>query len=219
MFCAEVVHNTKGRLAARPNEYGLSTEQLDYLKQQISNDKSGADNAGETIMVPMGSDVKELSKSNRDMDYKTVIASATETIAIAYKVPLPLVVSQKQTLDNYSTAILALYDDAVFPLADLILSRLTILMQLEDGQRITYNPDQIPAVRMRRFQEAKLKNESNKFSVNEIRKDFGGTPLEDDEDGDKILIPVNLVELSEEEEEEPEVIIPEDDDEDEDEDE
>lgn len=184
---------------------GTSEDQMDYFKEQLAENKSGPENAGTSLIVPWSGEVKELSVNNKDMDYKNVIDLATKTIALAYKVPLPLVVSEKQTLDNFSQATLALYDDAVFPLAEIIFDRLTELMGLENEEKISFDKSEVPAVRMRRFKEAELKNKSGKFSVDEIRQEFGGVAI-GGEDGDKILVPINLVPLGEEQDEPPVVM-------------
>lgn len=173
----------------------LTADQMGAINEQIELIKSGAGNAGVSLVLGDEGTFTELSKSNKDMDYKTVIQMANESVALRYKVPLPLITTSSQTRDNFSQSLMAFYDDAVFPAAEILLNGLTKLMELPDGQRFTFNKSEIPTIRKRRFEEADIKNKTNKFTTNEIRAEFNELPLEDGL-GDEVLVPATFIPLA-----------------------
>ena len=98
------------------------------------------------------------------------------------------------TLDNFSKAVLALYDNAVLPLADMMLGELTTFLgpryKLAPTERLSYDENAIKALEPRRNEQNKNKRESGVLTINEIRSLYG---YEEIENGDTLYQPFNLV--------------------------
>lgn len=157
-------------------EQELSDEQFSRLKGQIEHEHAGADNAGSFLITEGGLKYVDMAKTNREMDYIQIISSSSESIALMYKVPLPLVTTQSQTFDNFAQATQSFYDDAVFPTADLVLDSVADILQIEEGFKLTYDKNEVPAIRQRRLNEAKTKHEIGAFSDNETRVELATEP-------------------------------------------
>ena len=117
-----------------------------------------------------------------------------------YNVPLPLITTDAQTFDNYKEAKLALFDDAILPLADRVFAGLSAFLlprySLDSAKyQLTYDVDQITALVMRRNNELKLLKELDIFSDNEIRGRMSNT--EDYEGGDIHYKLANLIPVGE----------------------
>lgn len=166
-------------------------------KKRIYEDLSGAENSGK-IAVISGSevDLKEVGKSNKDMDYAELDRVAGNAIYMRYKIPLPLVTSDAATYNNMRTAIEMLYDFAVLPHADTIFSGLSKFLlprfKLDPTKfRITYNPDTITALMQRKLDQMKIRRDIGVETINELR---AFAPNRDDiEGGDTLYQPANLI--------------------------
>jgi HK97 family phage portal protein len=175
----------------------MTQDDVTAIRQKIEKQYGGAENAGSIGVTGGGGklQIEELSKSNRDMDFAQLQTMAKLAIAAQYKIPLSLVTTDAQTLDNYKQANMAFYDDAVLPLADRIFGGLSIFLLPRFGvdpakTQITYDIDGITALATRRNEELKLRKELAIESDNELRAMIG---REDYEGGDLIYKPANLV--------------------------
>lgn len=177
-------------------ESDLTTDEFERSRGEIINKYGGYDKAG-AIGVTAGGKlaIHELGKSNKDMDYAMLQSIVRQSIALQYKVPLPLVTVEAATLDNYKTAVLALFDDAVLPLTDKLFNGLSTWLLPRFGldparYKITYSILQITALRMRVLEELEKRKKINIETDNELR------PLIDREayeGGDVIRVPANLI--------------------------
>jgi len=174
----------------------LSQDDFLAAKENIKSQYGGASKAGE-IGVTGGSklDIKELGTNNKDMDFAKLQEMAKQAVALQYKVPLPLITTAASTFSNMREARLALYDDAVLPLADRIFGALTMLLMPRYGEdptdvQITYDIDSITALSIRRNEELKLRRDLNLESLNEFRASIGREPVEG---GDVVLAPATMV--------------------------
>ncbi len=171
-------------------EQELSDDQFARLQEQIEQEHAGADNAGSFLITEGGLKYQDMAKTNREMDYVKIISSSSESIALAYKVPLPLVTTQSQTFNNFAQATQSFYDDAVFPTADVVFQSIGDILELEEGHTLTYDKNEVPAIRQRRLDEAKTKHEIGAFSDNETRIGLATEPYPG---GDTIYKPANLI--------------------------
>lgn len=186
-----------GRLSAVFHfDQDLNVDDFNEVKTRVKEQYGGADNAGEIGVTSGGKlEIKELGVNNKDMDYVKLHKIVQEAIALQYKVPLPLITNAAATFNNYSEAKLALYDDAVLPLADKIYGSLSAFLlpryKLDPQQvQITYDIDEITALSMRRNEELKLRKELAIESDNEMRAMIGREPYQG---GDQIYKPANLI--------------------------
>lgn len=83
-----------------------------FFKEQIQ----GENNAGEVPILTGEADYQELGKSPKDMDYIKTVDKTTAFIAMGYGVPLPLVLNEASTFNNYREAKEVFYTDTVIPL-------------------------------------------------------------------------------------------------------
>lgn len=176
-------------------EEDMEPDDFKAVKESIDESYAGANKAGK-IGVTSGGKLKiqELAKNNKDMDFAELQKMAKFAVALQYKVPLPLITVDAATFNNYGVANLALYDDAVLPLAGKILNGLSLFLLPRYGidparARITYDIDAITALAIRRNEELKLRSEVNIESDNELRAMIGREPYTG---GDTFYKPANL---------------------------
>lgn len=180
-------------------EQDMDDDDFEEVKARVRSQYGGAQNAGEIGVTAGGKlDIKEAGINNKDMDFANLQRMARDAVALQYKVPLPLLSTDAATFNNYREAKLALYDDAVLPLADRIFAGLSDLLLPRYGidprrTRITYDMDSITALATRRNEELKLRRELNIESINELREMAGREPVDG---GDQILAPANLVPIA-----------------------
>lgn len=178
----------------------MSTDDFEETKQRVISQYGGSTKAG-TIGVTAGQklDIKEMGVSNKDMDFANLQQMAQRAVALQYKVPLSLITTDASTFNNYLESKLALYDDAVLPLADRVFAGLTSLLVprfgLDPNQvKITYDEDRITALEKRRNENLKLRKDLNLETTNEMRESIGKDPIEG---GYSIYIPSSMVPIGE----------------------
>jgi len=155
----------------------MSQEDHDIRKQAIYNQFAGSNNAGNiAVFSSEDMEIKEMGLTSKDMDFSGLDRIATQSIYMRYKIPLPIVNADSQTYSNFERAILDLYDRAILPNAEIIFSGLTKFFKLrvqdDNIVRITYNPEDIVALRSRMLAEIKLRREINIETVNELRENL-----------------------------------------------
>ena len=170
----------------------------DYVRQQFSGNNQGASNAGSIAFID-GADIdfKELSLSNKDMDFRELKNDMVKIVALTLGIPLPLISNEAMTMNNYKEAKLALFDDSILPhtkriygeLENFLFPRFKIDSEKYD---LIYNENEISALSIRKSEEIKIKKDSNVLTINEIRALYGYEPIMD---GDKLYQPFNLVPL------------------------
>jgi len=135
-------------------------ESFEQFKEDFSKNQSGAENSGKAV-VAQGKDVSYASfgANNRDMEVKKNKEDARATVYQKFLIPGPIVDGKQQSLNNYQVALLALYDLAVLPLADVIFEGYTKIFRdrgvLKDGETITYDLSTISALEPRTIQALK----------------------------------------------------------------
>ena len=178
----------------------IDTEDNDGFERftkDVSDIYSGANNQGK-IMTSKGQSVSytSIDQNNRDMQVNETKRDSRNTIYQRYEIPRPLVDNSSQTYNNYQTALFALYDNAVLPLANKLYAGLSKIFRnrgmLDDNQRITYDVSSITALQLRRNEELKALSASGILSTNEMRSIAG---YESFPGGDDILVPLNKVPL------------------------
>jgi len=172
----------------------LSDDQREGIREQLARDYVGSNNAGKVFLTNGSVTFKEMSMSMRDMDFRELREDMQVAIYNRLKVPLPLVMSQRQTMNNFSEAKFQLYDFAVLPLADRLFNELTAFLGprfgLKEDQEITYKQDEIPALQERQTKRVMELNNTGVFSQNEIRAMLGYDRFAD---GDTIYVDSNKV--------------------------
>lgn len=104
---------------------GLTTEQFDRLKAELTQAYAGSANAGRPMLLEGGLDWKAMSLTPADMDFATLKAAAARDIALAFGVPPMLLgLPGDNTYANYREANKALWRLTLLPLADKIFGGL-----------------------------------------------------------------------------------------------
>jgi len=198
------VHNTSllergGRVSLVFHfEQEMNDDDFEVAKERVRSQYGGAQKAGE-IGVTAGDGalkINDIGSKNKDMDFVKLQQMAKIAIANQYGFPLVLLDTDAATFNNYSTAKEALYDDAALPVASVILGGLSDFLLPRFGEdpskiRLGVDLDSIPALKMRRNKELKLRSEIGVETINELRD--GLTNREDVDGGDVVYIPANLV--------------------------
>lgn len=174
-------------------------ETYDLVQESVNRQFGGSDNAGAIgVFAASDMEVKELGQTNKDMDYANLDQTSSNCIYMRYKIPLPIVSPDRQTFNNFDRAIEDLYDRAVLPNAEACFSGLTKMLKMrygDDFECITYNPEQIPALKGRALDELKKRKDLGVETINEIREALPNR--EDIDGGDKIYQPATLIPLGE----------------------
>ncbi len=170
-------------------------EAFETLKKDFKNKFQGSGNAGSPL-ISRGKDIeaKTFGQTNKDMEYSKSRKMSQETGYQRFEIPKPIIDGSHQTFDNYGTAKVALYDDAIFPMFEMAVEPVTEIFRrrgiLRPDQAITYDPSNIPATQIRRTEELKSLRAAFILSLNELRAKAG---KEEVPGGDVILVPSNLL--------------------------
>ncbi|MGB3754227.1 MAG: phage portal protein [Parerythrobacter sp.] len=127
---------------------GLSTEQYDRLKAELTNAYQGQANAGRPMLLEGGLAWQSMALSPADMDFATLKASAARDIALAFGVPPMLLgIPGDNTYSNYREANRALWRLTLLPLADKILRGLSqgLAPWFQDA-KLAVDLDHVPAL-------------------------------------------------------------------------
>lgn len=151
---------------------------------RIREQYGGAAQAGE-IGVTTGEqlEIKQTGISNIDMDFTNLQELAITSVALQYRVPLPLINKGRQTLNNYGQGRLALFDDAVIPLAAILFGGLGTFLLPRFGldptrARYTFDPDEVSALVTRRTEELLKRRQIGVETDNELRGMMTREPVE-----------------------------------------
>jgi HK97 family phage portal protein len=177
-----------------PTDEGTFSEKTVRDIQAAFQAMRGAATAGGTLVMPSAVRFLELGVSNQEMDYVNLINESKETVFNFYGIPLPLMMNDASTFNNFATAQTAFFDTAVFPVVDDILDALTAGLRHRFPElataRITYNENTIKALKGRNLKRMTEARGTHAITTNEIREMGGYEPMEDGED---ILVPSTLV--------------------------
>jgi HK97 family phage portal protein len=156
----------------------LTPENEKNMKNTWQQFFNGIKNAGKTLFLNVGQgeiDYKPMSKSNKDMDFISLIDRATISIYKRFKIPLPLIETKGQTYNNYAEAQAQLFDNAIEPILSNILMQ---LQQILVDKKIEINKDTLPlTAKIKGYDLALRQNEAGIFTINEIRAGLGLEPL------------------------------------------
>lgn len=127
---------------------GLTTDQFDRLKAELTSAYSGQINAGRPMLLEGGLTWQSLSMSPADMDFANLKAAAARDIALAFGVPPMLLgLPGDNTYANYREANRALWRLTLLQLAGKILSGISQgLGPWFSGVALSVDLDQISAL-------------------------------------------------------------------------
>jgi len=174
-----------------------SDDEMRDIRNKVNSQFAGASNAGKiAVFYSNDMDIKEHGTTPKDMDFKEIDKIANNAIFMRYGIPLPIVSADRQTFNNFDRAIEDFYDRCVLPHANILFSGLTKLLKSRYGDsfnRITYNPEDITALKGRMLDELKVRKDLALETTNELREIL---PNRDSvQGGDTIYQPANLIPL------------------------
>ncbi len=156
---------------------------IDEIKKRMEHSQEqlqGVHQAGK-IATFAGKDLemKEFGLTSKDMDYINLDNVSRHATYARYKIPLPLVSEKATQFKNYTAAIETLYDRAVIPVVNKLFQQLSLLLLPRYGFdtnkfKITYDPEQITALRTKMLAEIAERRNINIETINELRKDLPG---------------------------------------------
>jgi len=127
---------------------GLSGEQFERLRAEMETQYSGSGNAGRPMLLEGGLKWQAMSLTPADMDFVGLKSAAAREIALAFGVPPMLLgLPGDSTYANYKEANRALWRLTVLPMAERILSGISLaLAAWWPGARLQADADQISAL-------------------------------------------------------------------------
>lgn len=183
-----------------PKDAVLTPDQMKEFATEWRNGQESLRGRGSTVIANRPIDLKELIVNNRDMDWNNLIKEFRQEIYAMYKIPLPMVVSDTMTLNNYQFAIEFYYDEAVLPNSRYLLKNVGdfILSRYPGGDKLEFCIDEreLPALKDRLFRRANLMRTAGIYSQDQILQETGYPKLEDKDEGETILIQTSLTSFS-----------------------
>ena len=134
---------------AGPDGQVLSDLQFERLKKELTDNYSGASNAGRPLLLEGGLDWKAMSLSPKDMDFMEAKHAAAREIALAFGVPpMLLAIPGDNTYSNYQEANRVFWRQSVLPLGNRIGAAITqwLAGAYGDGVRLAIDTDKIDAL-------------------------------------------------------------------------
>lgn len=178
----------------------LGRDTFEEFKRRIREDFEGSGNAGKMMIGQGGEvDVKDFNTSVRDLEYSESQTRTAQSIAKVLKVPIVLLNMDAATFSNMESATLALWDDAILPMANYLLGAvgewLFPLFDVDPSEwSLRVDVTKVPALSARSLKQLRDRATSGLESINEIRKDIPGRDPVDG--GDEILVSSALSPLS-----------------------
>jgi len=180
-----------------PEGVFLDPEGKQGLREQLRASSQGVSNAGNILLLDGGSEFSQMSLSPADMDWTAGLAMNKRDIATVCKVPSLLVGdNEAKTYANYHEARVALYLEAILPLADRLLDNWNSWLSPKFGDNLVIALDLSDVEALREDVDA-LWSRVDSFTwmtPNEKRAAIGLQPF-DDPMADVIWTPPNLLPL------------------------
>ena len=173
----------------------LDDDEFQIVKARCESQFGGAEKAGATMVTAGGGlTVEQLSQNNVDMDWNNAQKMSSNTLALTYDYPLPLLSLDASTMSNYQSALEALYDDAVIPLSKVIYGALLRSVgqrfKLSNDTKLEFDEEKVPALMRRRIEQIANRKKLDVETDNEIRNMIG---REDYAGGDIVYKPSTMV--------------------------
>lgn len=159
----------------------LSTTQYERIRDQIDELYTGAKSAGRPLLLEAGLEWKEMGTSHKDMDFVNMKNGAARDISAAIGVPPQLLsIPGDNTYTNLIEARLALWEQTIIPITEMIINNLNnwLAPQFGDDLCIDYDRDGIEALVIKRQKLWDFVQGSNFMTVNEKREIVGLGPIE-----------------------------------------
>lgn len=158
----------------------LSDAQRREIQEQLEERFQGPRNAGRPLFLEGDFDWLEMGISPKDMDFLNLKAMSAREIALAFGYPAYLLgLPEGATFSNVAEARLALWEQTILPLADLIRDELVnwLTPRFGDDLLLDYDRDRISALAERRRQVWERVQRAEFLTINERRAEVGYGPI------------------------------------------
>lgn len=166
----------------------ISEPHFKNLENQMNAKYAGSKNAGRLMVLEGGMKWQSMGFSAKDMDWMEGRHGSARDICLAFGVPpIILNIPGDSTFANYKEARLALYEDTILPMLDLIQDELNhwLCPMFGEGLELRYDKDDIPALEQKRMEKFSIISGVSFISTNEKREAVGYEPVDG---GDEILV-------------------------------
>lgn len=173
----------------------LDEQQFERLKDQFDSRYASPKNAGKPLLLEGEMEWKQMGTSPKDMDWLEGRREAAREIALGYGVPPMLLgIPGDNTYSNQREARLALWEETILPLLDKITDSFNywLVPRYGDGIYLTYDMENISALRLRREMQRESLEKATFMTINEKRKAMG---MEEIEGGDELFIDSSKIPL------------------------
>ena len=125
---------------------------IEDAEKALKDRHGGPGNAGKPMVLSGSVKWQEMGLSPKDMDFRESKLDAARDICEAFRVPSILIVPGQSTYNNVREAKLALYEEAVLPLAERVVTALNSWLAPRFGEGLTLSVDEdaLPALEPRR---------------------------------------------------------------------
>lgn len=178
----------------------LGRDAFEEFSRRLREGFEGTANAGKLMIAQGGEvDVKNFNANVRDMEFSESQSRTAQTIAKVLKVPVVLLNMDAATFSNMETATIALWDDAILPMAGYLLGDIGDWLfpqfDLDPSEwRLTVDVARVGALQARALKVIRDRAASGVETINEIRESMPGRDPVDG--GDEILVSAALQPLS-----------------------
>lgn len=143
-------------------------------KKLIYEQLTGRNKGGIAVISSKDVDIKEVGKSNKDMDFANLNASAREAVYMRYKIPLPLITTDATSYNNVENAIFDFYNNTVLTNCDTLFAGISKVYlpryNLDPAvYRLTYDPESIAVIIRQKLKEIEQRAKINIETKNELR--------------------------------------------------
>jgi HK97 family phage portal protein len=186
---AAIAKNDMRPAGAFTTEGTLTLQQLQLLKDQITENYQGSANAGAPLLLHGGLKYEAYALSPKELDWTNSNRENARSICAVMGVPSQLLGdTEASTYSNYKEARAALYTDTILPLMNYITDALDnwLMPMFGGGATLAVDVDAIDALQENRGEKFAYINASDCLTINEKREALGYEPI--GAEGDVVMV-------------------------------
>lgn len=163
-------------------------EEMEALRTDLRNRNSGVQNAGKDLLLPPGVSAKQITSTNKEMDYTTSFPQVRDGVLALHKTPAVAIgVTEAGSYSAFYASLKQFTELAVQPKLDMIAEELTEALA-SDFERATGLPDDerlVIDMKARAIDDPTLREgrirtltAAKAITINEVRAEDGLPPVE-----------------------------------------